>query len=93
MSLKYEQKDVFEALYLYIVSDSDSNDEFIIELNATDRQPIIIALENKLKYGGNYTFYIKTEGCNKTCSAKSNSEQHLTGIYFEEQHTPNFKFL
>ena len=76
---------MFEALYLYLVSDSDSNDEFIIELNKTDRQPNIISLENKLKYGGNYTFYIKTEGCNKTCSAKSNNEQHLTGIYFEGQ--------
>ena len=79
--LKYEQKDDFDDISLCIIDTNEPCKKLTVQIG-TEVSNNISFNENIIKYGEQYSFYIQTDGCNYSCSAKSNNMTNRTSISF-----------
>lgn len=68
MEFTISGKNEVNKLYFRRVSYKAENEDFEIIKNYSS----VIPLQDKIKYGESYEFYIVTTGCNNTCTEESN---------------------
>ena len=68
MEFRISGKSEENKLYFRRVSYKAENDDHVIIKNSSS----VIPLQEKIKYGESYEFYIVTTGCSNTCTEESN---------------------